>query len=42
MAAKRTRTISQRERRRMRIQQIVFVAIGVLALASIIISMIKY
>ena len=42
MAAKRTRTISQRERRRMRIQQIVFVAIGVLALASIIISMVKY
>ncbi len=37
MAAKRTRTISQRERRRMRIQQIVFVAIGVLALASIIV-----
>jgi hypothetical protein len=42
MAAKRTRTMSQRERRRMRIQQIVFVAIGLLALASIIISMIKY
>ena len=42
MAAKRPRTISQRERRRMRIQQIVFVAIGVLALASIIISMVKY
>ncbi len=42
MSAKKARVISQRERRRLRTQQIIFIAIGILALASIIISMVKF
>jgi predicted nucleic acid-binding Zn ribbon protein len=42
MARKRAAPLSQRERRRVRIQQMVFVALGILVLTALILGMIKY
>lgn len=42
MSAKKARALSQRERRRLRTQQIIFIAIGVLVILAFVASMIKY
>jgi predicted nucleic acid-binding Zn ribbon protein len=40
MAKKKKREISKRDKRRMRIQQIIFIAIGIVIILSMVISMI--
>ena len=40
MAKKKKREISKRDKRRMRIQQIIFIAIGLIIILSMVISMI--
>ncbi len=40
MAKKKKREISKRDKRRLRIQQIIFIAIGIIIILSMVISMI--
>jgi len=40
MAKKKKREISKRDKRRLRIQQIIFIAIGIIIILSMVISMV--